>query len=125
MNDGTAGAAFERRNKSAEVAEIRTICGYSSGRECHFYADSPAARPIRVQTKTPDTVGRFVRMTAGSDLLSHTGFPCSALFTAPLRGAGVGFAADGTARLTAWRQVACRVQTKTPDTVGRFCSYYC
>src|SRR5438874_13042894 len=79
----------------------------------------------RGTNKTPDTVGHFFRMTADSDLLSHTGFPCSAWFTAPLRGAGVGFAADGTAWLTARVQVACRVQTKTPDTVGRFCSYYC
>src|SRR6185503_5038789 len=33
MSCRTAGADFERRKSSAVVAETRTICGYSSGRD--------------------------------------------------------------------------------------------
>src|SRR6266496_3665731 len=64
--------------------------------------------------KRPDAYRAFgVRLTAGSDLLSHTGFPCSG-FSYSSR-----CAADGHAWETVWMTVAA-VQTNGPIHIGPF-----
>src|SRR5205809_3961397 len=79
-----------------------------------------------VQTKRPDAYRAFgVRLTAGSDLLSHTGFPCSGFsYSSRCARGGGGCPADGHAWETVWMTVAA-VQTKRPDAYRAFCLYYC
>src|SRR5580765_8056774 len=58
MSWRTAGAGFERRNRSAVAAETRTINGYSSGPERHLNLDSPAGVPTSADLQYRTHFGR-------------------------------------------------------------------